>query len=237
MLTGMMLVIALQASTVLDGAYSDAQAARGKAAYTAECGSCHGASLEGISAPALTGNQFLERWREGTLDGIYGFIRERMPFGRPRNSARISDTEYLDILTYLLKANGYPTGPKDLTMGGIVRVMLVGKNGAQPVPDGALVMTIGCLSQHDGIWTLSNAVEPVRSRSESASPPAELQASVEKPLGSRTFRLADLDAVPDFAPENHEGHKMQAKGYLVRQPNSERIHLSAIQMLSDSCRN
>jgi mono/diheme cytochrome c family protein len=235
MLTGMLLVVALQVSTVLDGAYSDAQAGRGKSAYTAQCGSCHGVALEGISAPALTGKQFLERWREGTLDGIYEFIRARMPFGKPPNSTRIADTEYLDILTYILKANGYPTGAAELSPAGIGRVMLVGKNGPQPVPDGALVVTIGCLSQRDGVWTLSRAIEPARTRSESASTAAELQASGEKPLGTQTFRLADLDAVPEFTPENHDGHKMRAKGYLVRQPNAERIHLSAIEMLSNSC--
>jgi len=42
-------------------------------------------------------------------------------------------------------------------------------------------------------------------------------------LGTLIFRLADLDAVPDFAPDSHKGHKMQAKGYLVRQPGAERI--------------
>src|ERR1051326_3605847 len=75
---------AAQASsrTVLDGVYSEAQAVRGHDFYTAVCSSCHGAELEGISAPALNDHQFIERWREGMLDSLYDFIRERMPFGR-----------------------------------------------------------------------------------------------------------------------------------------------------------
>lgn len=234
MLVKLLLVVLLQTSTVLDGAYSDEQAARGKTAYTANCAACHGEALEGVSAPALTGNRFLERWREGTLDGIYGFIRERMPFGKAPGSTRISDAEYLDIVTYLLKLNGYPAGPTDLTLDRAGKVMLIGKNGPQPVPDGALVVTVGCLSRLDGMWILSNAADPARTRSESATA-AELKSSSEKSLGTLTFRLADLDAVPDFTPDTHQGHKMQAKGYLVRQPNAERIHLSSIEMLSTTC--
>jgi hypothetical protein len=63
-----------------------------------------------------------------------------------------------------------------------------------------------------------------------------LKTSGQKGLGTLTFRLTDIDAVPDFTPEEHKGHKMQAKGYLVRQPNAERIGLSSIQMLDSTCR-
>ncbi|HEY2381949.1 MAG TPA: cytochrome c [Terriglobia bacterium] len=236
MLITLLLAVLLQAPTVLDGTYSDTQAARGKALYTANCGTCHGDTLEGVSAPALTGNRFLERWRESTLDGIYGFIRERMPLGRSPNSTRIADGEYLDILTYVLKLNGYPAGPADLTMDRVGKVILVGKTGPLPVPDGSLVITVGCLSQRDDTWILSNAAEPARTRTEGAPTTAEVKSAGEKPLGTLTFRLADLDAVPDFAPETHQDHKMLVKGYLVRQPNAERIHLSSIEMISAACR-
>src|SRR5262249_12634641 len=61
--------------TVLAGVYSEAQAARGHDFYTAVCSSCHGAALEGISAPPLKDDRFIERWREGMLDSLYDFIR------------------------------------------------------------------------------------------------------------------------------------------------------------------
>src|SRR5262245_55911644 len=85
-------------TTVLDGVYSAPQGLRGHDFYTAVCGSCHGAALEGVSAPPLTGTRFIERWREGMLDSLYVFIKERMPFGRPANAKPIPDGEYLDIL-------------------------------------------------------------------------------------------------------------------------------------------
>ena len=49
------------------------------------------------------------------------------------------------------------------------------------------------------------------------------------------IRLAELDAVPDFSPSMHEGHKMQVKGFLVRQPNAERISLTSVEMLAAEC--
>src|SRR5437667_8219731 len=101
--------------TVLDGVYSDAQVARGQAFYTAVCGGCHGDALEGVSAPELTGNRFIGRWREDMLDTFYDFIRQRMPLGRAPDAKPIPDSDYLDILTYIFKANGYRTGSSELT--------------------------------------------------------------------------------------------------------------------------
>jgi len=223
--------------TILDGVYSNEQATRGRAAYAAACGKCHGSALEGISAPALLGDRFFERWREAPIELIYSFIRQSMPPTFEANAGpRVSDRNYLDILTYILKVNGYRAGPSELTSDLLGNVMFVGKNGPQPIPDGALAVTAGCLSQdQDGTWILNNATEPVRTQEETTSTPAELKASSEKRSGTLTFRLATLDAVPDFAPDTHKGHRMQAKGYLVRQPNAERIQLSAIEMLSSTC--
>ena len=225
----------ITAKTVLDGVYSEAQESRGRALYNTHCAACHGTALEGISAPELTGNRFIGRWREGTLDGIYSFIRQRMPLSRGANAPPIPDNDYLDMLTHILKVNDYPAGSAALTPDLLTSIMFVGKNGPQPVPDGALVVTVGCLSQNaNGTWVLSSATEPARTRSETANA-AETKASMQKRLGTLVFRLAELDAVPDFAPEVHKGHKMQAKGYLVRQPNAERISLSSMEMLETSC--
>ena len=222
--------------TVLDGVFSEAQAKRGEAAYAANCGVCHGADLEGISAPELKGTHFLERWREDMLDTIYNYIKDNMPQGRAPDAPRIPDTDYLDILTHILSVNGYRAGASDLTGDLLEKVMLVGKNGPQRVPDGSLVVTVGCLSQaRDGVWILFSATEPVRARRSTTSTPAELNASSQKRPRSLIFRLADLEAVPDFVPDSHKGHKVQAKGYLTRQPGAERISLSSMTMLDSMC--
>ena len=148
----------------------------------------------------------------------------------------IPDNEYVDILSHILKVNGYRTGESDLTLDLLEKIMLVGKNGPQPVPDGSLVLTVGCLSQaRDGVWILFSATEPARARRSTTSTPAELNASSQKRLGTLIFRLADLEAVPDFAPDSHKGHKIQAKGYLTRQPGAERISLSSMAVLDSMC--
>jgi S-disulfanyl-L-cysteine oxidoreductase SoxD len=221
--------------TILDGVYSDPQANRGQNVYKAACASCHGDALEGVSAPELTGNRFTNRWREGMLDGIYGFIKQRMPLGRSPDSNTISDKEYLDLVTFILKSNGYPAGTTELAPDALSDIRFVGKNGPQPVPDGALVITVGCLSQAaDGKWLLIRAAEPARSRSE-LSTGADIQASSTQALGTQVFRLTDLDSVADFKPEDHNEHKMQAKGYIVRQTNADRISLSSMVMLDAVC--
>ena len=159
-----------------------------------------------------------------------------MPLGRAADAKRIPDTDYLDILTHILKTNGYRTGANDLTPDLVGKIMLVGKNGPQPVPDGSLIITVGCLSQsRDGVWVLFSATEPARTRNSTRTSPAELNVSSQKRPGTLIFRLTDLEAVPDFAPDAHKGHKMQAKGYLTRQPNAERISLSSMEMLSAAC--
>src|SRR5215510_14631100 len=171
--------------TVLDGVYTEQQAARGQTSYTAVYSICHGKGLEGISAPTLTGERFIERWREGMLDGFYDFIRQNMPPGRQGKPGPIPDRDYLDILTYILNTNGYRSGASELTPDLLRSVMFVGKNGPQPVPDGSLVITVGCLSEaNDGLWILSNATEPARTRTSNSTTPEELQASSRKNLGS-----------------------------------------------------
>ena len=221
--------------TVMDGVYSDAQAARGKTFYATYCLRCHGAALEGVSGPRLTGDRFVEQWREGTLDPMFTFIRRNMPPRSASEATPLMDSDYLDIVTYILKVGGYPAGPNDLTPNQAGNVMVVGKNGPQPVPDGALVVTVGCLFPGNaGNWLLSSATEPARTLV-STSTSGDLTISSRLRLGTLTFRLVDLEAVPRFRPDAHEGHKMQAKGYLIRQRNAERIGLTSIEMLDSAC--
>jgi cytochrome c5 len=97
--------------TVLDGVYTVAQAERGAAAYDAQCAGCHeGADVNG--AP-LTDAPFVDRWREDTLDGLFEFIKTRMPQSKPGS---LSDAAYLDILAHLLHKNEFPAGPRELAM-------------------------------------------------------------------------------------------------------------------------
>ena len=94
-----------------DGAYSEAQAARGKAAYDATCARCHGAELLGTyDTPSLRG-RLIRHWSGTTLDGLADYLNRAMPIHAP---GALSPAVNADILAYILKVNGYPAGAGDL---------------------------------------------------------------------------------------------------------------------------
>lgn len=98
--------------TSWDGVYSGEQAKRGRAAYGAECSSCHGAMLDGMdAAPALTGGGFLGRWDGVTLGDMVERIRVSMPLSDP---GTLSRRQVADLLAYMLSVNGMPPGEAEL---------------------------------------------------------------------------------------------------------------------------
>ena len=99
--------------TVWDGILTEAQAGRGEAAYRRSCAACHKEDLlGGGTAPALAGEAFFRRWNESTLDDVVQTMRSSMPQEAPNS---LDALVYVDILTYLLKASGSPTGSDELT--------------------------------------------------------------------------------------------------------------------------
>ncbi|HWY63225.1 MAG TPA: cytochrome c [Rhizomicrobium sp.] len=100
--------------SVWDGVYTDAQAERGRAQYAAHCAMCHGPALEGNGeAPPLTG-EFIPDWAGMTLADLTDKIRITMPLNAP---GTLSPAAAADILAYILKANNFPMGSKELGPG------------------------------------------------------------------------------------------------------------------------
>jgi mono/diheme cytochrome c family protein len=98
------------APTVLDGAYTEAQAQTGQQQYSANCAACHGAGLTGNGeAPALVGGEFISNWAGLTLGDLFERIRTTMPQDNP---GKLSRDQYAQILSFILKSNGYPAGQK-----------------------------------------------------------------------------------------------------------------------------
>ena len=93
------------------GAYTKAQAASGAKAYAANCASCHGAKLQGVTAPALKG-------KDSPITGIrtvgyvYNFASTQMPLGKPGS---LSPATYAAIVAYIMQQNGHPAGTRTLT--------------------------------------------------------------------------------------------------------------------------
>ncbi|MGH9255315.1 MAG: c-type cytochrome [Vicinamibacterales bacterium] len=208
--------------TVWDGVYTDAQAARGQARYQASCSACH-------DDGPRRGEAFMRDWGGTAVDGLFGRIKSSMPPGAPSS---LSDAEYLDIVAYMLRVNAFPAGRDELTAGAIAGIRIEGPNGPEPVPNFALARVVGCLREGpDAAWVLVEAGEPVRTRDPAASRDDELKGSAEAALGTQTFRL--LNVYP--RPDPYKGHKVEAKGFLIRDPGGDRINVTSVQTLAPGC--
>lgn len=106
-------VVAVQSSrSVWDGVYTTAQAERGSALYVKECASCHGEGLMGQDeAPALIGPAFLSTWNGQAVADLFEQTRKSMPKDNPNTFSR---QEYVDMVAFMLKANGFPAGQVEL---------------------------------------------------------------------------------------------------------------------------
>ena|SRR5688572_13370370 len=98
--------------SVWDGVYTTAQAERGGAFYAKECASCHGEGLMGQDqAPGLVGPVFLATWNGQTVGDLFEQTRKSMPLEAPNSFSR---QEYLDVVAFMLRANGFPAGKTEL---------------------------------------------------------------------------------------------------------------------------
>jgi mono/diheme cytochrome c family protein len=97
--------------TVAAPSFDRAQAQHGKRLYAGHCAKCHGADMQGITAPALSGAAFAPASNAHlTIGGVYAYMATNMPADRP---GKLKDQEYADIMAFLLNANGYvPSGAK-----------------------------------------------------------------------------------------------------------------------------
>jgi mono/diheme cytochrome c family protein len=101
-----------QTRSVADGAYTEAQAERGKTAYEAQCSFCHLSDLTGQGfAPGLVDDTFKARWAEGDLGELYTIVKVTMPQDKPDS---LTPEEYAAIVAYMLKMNDYPAGKQEL---------------------------------------------------------------------------------------------------------------------------
>ena len=106
-------VIAQSATrSIWDGAYTTAQAARGKTAYSQNCARCHGSALEGNDEiPALNGAHLMVDFDGQTAGDLVHRIQTTMPMDNPGslNAATVAD-----IAAYILQTNGLPAGNAEL---------------------------------------------------------------------------------------------------------------------------
>src|SRR2546428_9030873 len=94
------------------GVYTAAQATAGRAAYQANCASCHVPDLSGRNeAPPLAGGSFMNTWRNRTTRDLFDYMQATMP----PNAPSLSADQYLAITSFILQSNGMPPGSQPLT--------------------------------------------------------------------------------------------------------------------------
>ena len=102
-----------------DGAFTAEQAAAGWSVYARQCGECHGAGLDGAEAPPLRGVDFLNGWAGQTTDELFAYVRDEMP---PGLGGSLGDGVYLNLVAYILDANGARPGDAPLTAAAAVAI-------------------------------------------------------------------------------------------------------------------
>ena len=100
--------------SVWDGVYTDAQATRGERQYGRSCEQCHGPDLAGdavMEIPALSLDSFMTAWSGRTLKDLFDTVKRSMPKDKP---ASLGTGAYVDVVAYLLQANKFPSGLREL---------------------------------------------------------------------------------------------------------------------------
>lgn len=235
--------------SVWEGVYSESQAARGKIEYERACAKCHGPNLDGIQDANLLGDfsprvsirgtDFMERWREMTLQSLYSFALG-MP---PKMAAAIHDVRpstreaYIDILAFILKGNSFPPGNRDLDESDLRRIRIQQKDGAKPLPSFSRVQVVGCLTQFKpGLWQLGQAGEPLRIRDINALSQEELDLAASDPLSNNEFDLQNIGYIGGaFSPTDNEHKKIVVRGVMIRQPPMVRIDVKVLSVVAESC--
>lgn len=84
--------------------YTNTQAERGEQLYRRACGECH--EIKDHANP-----DFRFKWNGRSVASLFDNIRNTMPDDNPGSLTR---QEYADIVAYLMKSNGMPSGPRPL---------------------------------------------------------------------------------------------------------------------------
>lgn len=214
--------------SVWEGVYSTAQAGRGKMSFDTFCAECHAGALNGFVEKELIGPAFRKNWDAATANDLFQKISVTMP---ANDRGSLSRKVYVEIIAYILQANGFPAGTEDLTADAMSHIQIAGNKGPLPLEPGAPVRVIGCMAQGpDKKWQLTQSVGPAKIKGMSPLPDSELAEADQMALGTQTVGLdGDVSAAPQA------GRKLVAKGLLIRTGADARIRVVTLQIVNEAC--
>ena len=110
------------------GPFTTEQANAGRATYQATCSACHLPDMKGsFEAPPLSGANFMNMWRSRPTSDLFNRIRNTMPI---TDSGSLSDQDAVNLVAYILQANGAIPGTQPLTAETIVPIGAVATGDA-----------------------------------------------------------------------------------------------------------
>ncbi len=135
---------AQQTRSIADRVYSDAQATRGQQLYQTQCVTCHGAALEGVVGPPLTGDGFLSVWSARTLADLVNKIEQTMPPGLPDSLSR---PQAVDVAAFILRTGKNPAGPSELGSADLGSIAFPTRTGPATAVGGVTLAPASNLAQ------------------------------------------------------------------------------------------
>lgn len=95
-----------------DGAFTPAQAERGKKIYEQSCKNCHQADFY---------SERLLRYENKSVDALFQAVSTTMPAD---NVGSLATSEYVDVLAYVFSITGSPSGNSELTADNMESVKI-----------------------------------------------------------------------------------------------------------------
>jgi mono/diheme cytochrome c family protein len=206
--------------TVWDGAYTEAQAARGVAAFGQSCAGCHALAAQGKSP--LVGDPFWKSFALKSVADLLEYVSANMPNGTPGS---LNESTYRDIVALILQSNGFPTGNTDLQRDAVANVQIVQKDGRTELPSDALARVVGCLARSGSDWVVTKATTPQRAESVAAG------ADATRPLGNRTMTLKFV--VTRLDPLS--GSRVAVTGLLIGSGGADGINVTTVNRVAEKC--
>ena len=80
---------------------------------------------------------------------------------------------------------------------------------------------------------MMNTSDPLRTRNPRESTPEEDTAAAARAPGAGAFRLLDTR---NFPKETVSGRWVEAKGFLIRSPGDDKVNLTWLRMVAESCK-
>lgn len=206
--------------TVWDGVYTNAQAARGVAAFGQSCAGCH--ALTAVGKAPLVGDAFWKSFAQKSVGDLLEFVSANMPNATPGS---LDESTYGDIVALMLKSNGFPAGTVELRRDTVANVQIMQKDGRTELPSNALARVVGCLARSGADWVVTRATTPERAEHATGGDDAT------RPLGSRTIPLKFV--VTRLDPLS--GSRVVVSGLLMGADGADGINVTSVTRVAEKC--